>query len=146
MVGFTELAEHLNTDDGVGRLLAVNRMRRKAPIDADDLLACEDLEVLALEFEGSTFYCFPRGMDDTLELRFELPVRWDRPVTSDLSQLPPWRCVLGTELFRAWALDSSTGYHDAVQFSFAPVDDPRHQIIQLETVASLIRVSTVTPV
>ncbi len=66
MVGFTELAEHLNTDDGVGRLLAVNRMRRKAPIDADDLLACEDLEVLALEFEGSTFYCF----------RAEWTIRW----------------------------------------------------------------------
>jgi hypothetical protein len=146
MIGFDELSKRLNTDQGIGLLLSVKRIRRLSNITSNDLLECEDLEVLALQLESGMLYCLAKGMDDSIELYANMPVMWPDAEIADLSKSRPWVDILGTELFDAWTLQSHKGYYDAVQFSFAPIDDIRHRVVQIEVAASMFQVSIVEPI
>jgi hypothetical protein len=146
MIGFEELSTQLNTDQGIGRLIGIKKIRRLSEITGNDLLECEDLEVLALQLESGKLCCLAKGLDDSIELYSNMPVVWPNAEITDLSKLRPWADVLGTELFGAWMLQSHKGYFDAVKLSFAPIDDLRHRIIQIEVAASMFHTSIVEPV
>jgi hypothetical protein len=134
------LCERLNAEGGSGPLLEVARLRARASVTGDDLLSGENLEALRLRFTGFDLCILCLGETD--ELAVVAGPDFDVETTIDLLDTLPWKTLGGAVLYTTGFLTNDRGYLDGLQLHFGLPEKGVLTRIQLESVASRIRIWT----
>ncbi len=120
-------------------LAGVELWKTRTTYSGDDLLSCEDLEALVLNFESNRICIACEGETDEVRIVKNFP--FDAFGVADLSHEEPWKSAVANELFSVWRLTNSKGYDDGLQFEFGTADENTR--ILVDGAASQIRIWTI---